>query len=69
MAIMSEAVRDFGQSIVLVTHDPIVAAHADRVIFIADGTPVTELSESISAEAIAATMLDIDERAETAVSR
>ena len=69
MAIMSEAVRDFGQSIVLVTHDPIVAAHADRVIFIADGTPATELNDSISAEAIASTMLDIDERADSAVSR
>ncbi|MGC2975824.1 ABC transporter ATP-binding protein [Brevibacterium sp. FAM 25378] len=69
MAIMRDAVRDFGQSIVLVTHDPIVAAHADRVIFLADGTPVTELADAISAEAIAATMLDIDERAESAVSR
>lgn len=69
MAIMVEAVRDFGQSIVLVTHDPIVAAHADRVIFIADGTPVTELNDTITAEAIASTMLDIDERAESAVSR
>ena len=69
MAIMRDAVRDFGQSIVLVTHDPIVAAHADRVIFIADGSPVTELNDAISAEAIAATMLDIDERAESAVSR
>ena len=69
MAIMSEAVRDFCQSIVLVTHDPIVAAHADRVIFIADGTPATELNDSISAEAIASTMLDIDERADSAVSR
>ena len=69
MAIMVEAVRDFGQSIVLVTHDPIVAAHADRVIFIADGTPVTELNDAITAESIAATMLDIDERADSAVSR
>ena len=69
MAIMVEAVRDFGQSIVLVTHDPIVAAHADRVIFIADGTPVTELNDAITAEAIASIMLDIDERADTAVSR
>lgn len=69
MAIMDEAVRDFGQSIVLVTHDPIVAAHADRVVFIADGTPVTELNDTITAEAIASTMLDIDERADTAVSR
>lgn len=69
MAIMVETVREFGQSIVLVTHDPIVAAHADRVIFIADGTPVTELNDTITAEAIASTMLDIDERAESAVSR
>lgn len=69
MAIMDEAVRDFGQSIVLVTHDPIVAAHADRVVFIADGTPVTELNDTITAEAIASTMLDMDERADTAVSR
>src|SRR5699024_10979571 len=67
MAIMSEAVRDLGQSIVLVTHDPLVAAHADRVVFIADGTPVPGMDESISAEAIAQTMLDLDERAEAAV--
>jgi putative ABC transport system ATP-binding protein len=66
IAILSDAVRDFGQSIVLVTHDPLVAAHADRVIFIADGTPVTELNEAISAEAISQTKLELDERAEAA---
>lgn len=66
MAIMSEAVRELGQSIVLVTHDPIVAAHADRVVFIADGTPVSELNDSISAEVIAQTMLDLDAQAEAA---
>ena len=26
-----------GQTIVLVTHDPVAAAHADRVLFLADG--------------------------------
>ncbi|GAA1849922.1 ABC transporter ATP-binding protein [Brevibacterium marinum] len=66
MAIMSEAVRELGQSIVLVTHDPIVAAHADRVVFIADGTPVSELNDTISAEVIAQTMLDLDAQAEAA---
>lgn len=66
MAILSEAVTEFGQSIVLVTHDPLVAAHADRVIFLADGTPVTELNETITAEAISQTMLELDERAEAA---
>ena len=64
MAIMSEAVRELGQSIVLVTHDPTVAAYADRVVFIADGAPVSELNDTISAEAIAATMLDLDAQAE-----
>lgn len=66
MAIMSEAVRELGQSIVLVTHDPLVAAYADRVVFIADGTPVSELNDTISAEAIAQTMLDLDAQAEAA---
>ncbi|WP_252199241.1 ABC transporter ATP-binding protein [Brevibacterium sp. RIT 803] len=66
MAIMSEAVCELGQSIVLVTHDPIVAAYADRVVFIADGTPVSELNDSISAEVIAQTMLDLDAKAEAA---
>ena len=66
MAIMSEAVRELGQSIVLVTHDPVVAAYADRVVFIADGTPISELNDSITAEVIAQTMLDLDAKAEAA---
>lgn len=28
---------DLGQTVVLVTHDPVAAAHADRVLFLADG--------------------------------
>lgn len=66
MGLISEAVRELGQSVVLVTHDPIVAAHADRVVFIADGSPVSELNEGISAEVIAQTMLDLDARSEAA---
>jgi putative ABC transport system ATP-binding protein len=34
---MQTAVRDFGQTIVMVTHDPIAASYSDRVIFLADG--------------------------------
>ncbi|WP_113902843.1 MULTISPECIES: ABC transporter ATP-binding protein [Brevibacterium] len=60
MRVMSEAVRDLGQSIVLVTHDPLVASHAQRVVFLADGRPVTELTGTIRAEAIARTMLDLE---------
>ncbi|MFF2480053.1 ABC transporter ATP-binding protein [Paenibacillus sp. NPDC058071] len=35
--------RELGQSIVLVTHDPTVAAYADRTVFFHDGTIVDEL--------------------------
>jgi putative ABC transport system ATP-binding protein len=37
------AVAMGGQTIVLVTHDPVVAAHADRVLFLVDGRIVKEL--------------------------
>ena len=60
MRLMAEAVRDLGQTIVLVTHDPVVAAHANRVVFIADGAPVGELNHGISAEVIARSMLELD---------
>ncbi len=40
---MRDAVDDLGQTIVMVTHDPVAAAFADRVIFLADGKVVDEL--------------------------
>ena len=61
MDIMADAVRDLGQTIVLVTHDPVVAAAADRVVFLADGRPVTELVDDISAERVAQTMLGLED--------
>ncbi len=33
------------QTVVMVTHDPVAAAYADRVIFLADGRIVEELYE------------------------
>jgi putative ABC transport system ATP-binding protein len=39
---MQRAVRDLGQTIVMVTHDPVTAAHASRVVFLADGRIVDE---------------------------
>ena len=39
------SVREFGQSIVMVTHDPRGAAYADRVVFLADGAVVSELQQ------------------------
>jgi putative ABC transport system ATP-binding protein len=45
LAFLRRAVRELGQTIVMVTHDPIAAAHADRVLFLADGRLVDELLE------------------------
>jgi putative ABC transport system ATP-binding protein len=42
MAMLRRAVDDFGQTVVLVTHDPLAAAHADRVLFLQYGLVVRE---------------------------
>jgi putative ABC transport system ATP-binding protein len=42
---MRRAVREFGQTIVMVTHDPRAASSAHRVLFLADGVIVRELGE------------------------
>jgi putative ABC transport system ATP-binding protein len=45
LAFLRRSVTEFHQSIVMVTHDPRGAAHADRVVFLADGNLVGELLE------------------------
>jgi putative ABC transport system ATP-binding protein len=40
---LRRAVGEHGQSILMVTHDPLAAAYADRVVFLADGKLVAEL--------------------------
>jgi putative ABC transport system ATP-binding protein len=37
LTFMARAVKDLGQTIVMVTHDPVAASYADRVVFLADG--------------------------------
>jgi putative ABC transport system ATP-binding protein len=44
LAFLRRSVTDFGQSIVMVTHDPRGAAYADWVVFLADGAVVGELA-------------------------
>jgi len=39
------AVHELGQTIVMVTHDPVAASYADRVVFLADGRVVDEMTE------------------------
>ena len=40
---MRAAVDKFAQTIVMVTHDPLAASYADRVIFLADGKVVDDM--------------------------
>jgi len=59
LGFLRRSVRQFGQTIVMVTHDPNAASYADRVIFLADGAVVTELAEP-TADAVLETMKRID---------
>ncbi len=43
LSFMRTAVREFGQTVVMVTHDPVAAAYADRAVFLADGRIVDDL--------------------------
>jgi len=42
---MRTAVTELGQTIVMVTHDPVAASYADRIVFLADGKIVAEMTE------------------------
>ena len=42
---LRRAVREYGQTIVMVTHDPNAASYADRVVFLGDGRIVDEMAE------------------------
>jgi putative ABC transport system ATP-binding protein len=37
LALLRRCVREFGQTVVMVTHDPVAASHSDRVVFLTDG--------------------------------
>jgi putative ABC transport system ATP-binding protein len=54
LALLRRAVDEWGQTIVMVTHDAGAAALADRILFIADGKIVRDLDESTAAEVLAA---------------
>lgn len=56
LEVLRETARRFDQTVVVVTHDPRVAAAADRVIFLADGRLVDQL-DGPTAEQITARMI------------
>jgi len=45
LGFMRRAVEEFGQTLVMVTHDPIAASYASRVVFLADGRIVDEMAD------------------------
>ena len=45
LAFMRHAVRELGQTIVMVTHDPVAASYAHRVVFLADGRITDQLTD------------------------
>ena len=45
LGFLRRSVQELGQTVVMVTHDPVAASYADRVVFLADGELVGELRE------------------------
>lgn len=46
LGLLRDLTREYHQTVVLVTHDPVAASHADRVIFIADGSVAHDVGAS-----------------------
>ncbi|MBO3752303.1 ABC transporter ATP-binding protein [Streptosporangiaceae bacterium NEAU-GS5] len=44
LAFLRSSVREMGQTVVMVTHDPVAASYADLVVFLADGRIVDQLA-------------------------
>jgi putative ABC transport system ATP-binding protein len=52
LALLREVVDDDGHTVVMVTHDPVAAAHADRVVVLADGQ-IADMLEAPTADEVA----------------
>ncbi|MFI6700158.1 ABC transporter ATP-binding protein [Streptomyces sp. NPDC050509] len=64
LGFLRRSVDDLGQTIVMVTHDPVAASYADRVLYLADGRIVDEMTRP-TAEAVLDRMKDFDARGRT----
>ncbi|WSF34272.1 ABC transporter ATP-binding protein [Streptomyces sp. NBC_01351] len=64
LGFLRRSVDELGQTIVMVTHDPVAASYADRVIFLADGRIVDEMYGP-SADQVLDRMKDFDARGRT----
>ncbi|RIX30694.1 ABC transporter ATP-binding protein [Amnibacterium setariae] len=59
LALLAGAAANHGQAIAMVTHDPVAASYADRIVFLADGRVVAEEGR-MEAERIARFMLSLE---------
>jgi putative ABC transport system ATP-binding protein len=61
LALLRAVVDEHGQTVVMVTHDPIAASYADRVLILADGHIVGDLPQPGAAR-IAEHLASLDRR-------
>jgi putative ABC transport system ATP-binding protein len=64
LGFLRHSVDDLGQTIVMVTHDPVAASYADRVLYLADGRIVDEM-HTPTADAVLERMKSFDSRGRT----
>ncbi|WP_293786065.1 ABC transporter ATP-binding protein [uncultured Aeromicrobium sp.] len=62
LSFLRRSVDEFGQTIVMVTHDPVAASWTDRVVFLADGKVVDELRQP-TADSVLTHMTTLQKRA------
>lgn len=60
LGLLQEAVHEFGQTVLMVTHDPVAASHADAALFLVDGAIVHRLAQPTVA-AVAERMAHLEE--------
>lgn len=64
LGFLRNSVRELGQTVVMVTHDPVAASYADRVIFLADGRVVDDLADP-TADSVLERMKGFDAKGRT----
>jgi putative ABC transport system ATP-binding protein len=59
LELLRHTVDEFGQTMIMVTHDPVAASFSDRVLFLADGQIVDETTDP-TADAVAARLTRLE---------
>jgi len=68
LGLLGSLVRAAGTTVVMVTHDPVAASRADRVVFLADGRLAGEILRP-QVDAVAARMAHLADRGQAATAR